>query len=264
MVLLVALKLWKRGDAQFRNIIRQLSCLGLPLFLGCILLAWYNWARFGSLSETGMTYQLAGTNIQRHLDEMLSYRYIIQNSFNYFLVPFRINNQFPFIHSSMGSIKSIFSFYTLPDFYNTNPITGLIYVVPFIFFAFIAVFILISKKTQLSLQCSEEDKGHLQWIVLILAGPSVLAIAFLLFFFWAAMRYDADFMPMLLVLSMIGFWQWYISANEKKRKNYIAAAGIFLAGISLVMSTVLGVSGDIVLFQEKNPALFQWFDRFFK
>lgn len=263
IMLMVVYKLWKR-ESTLRNIAQKILCLGLPLLFGLIGLAWYNWARFGSLSETGLTYQLAGTYIQKHQDEMISYRYVIQNIFNYFLAPFRINNVFPFIHSNLGSIKAILPFYRLPGFYNTNPITGLIYVVPFTFFSLIAVYGSISKKTQILTQYTEEAKSQLQWIILTLAGSSLLTIILLLIFFWAAMRYVADFMPMLLVVSIIGFYQGYISVNEKNQKKCVAIAGVVLAGISLVMSTVLGLSGDIVLFQEKNPALFQWFNMFFK
>ena len=82
MILMVIYRLWQTRPVKLRDITHALLWLGLPLLSGLLLLASYNWARFGSLTETGLTYQLAGTYIQKHLDEMVSYRYIIQNFYN--------------------------------------------------------------------------------------------------------------------------------------------------------------------------------------
>ena len=264
MALTVTYWMWKKGIV-FRIFVERVLCLGLPLFLAGVLLAWYNQARFGSLSETGFSYMLVGhSNLRNQLDEVVSYRYMIQNLFNYFLVPFQLKNEFPFIFSNLGKIEPLFSFYTLPGLYSTNPITGLIYVVPFLFFSIIPVYALMSRKTRMFIHYTDEDKSVLRWIILTLAGSSLLALFLLLTFFWAAMRYAADFLPMLLTLSIIGFCLGYSVLKEKKQENYIAIAGISLAGISLVMSTILGLSGDIPVFQQANPAVLQWFSMFFE
>jgi hypothetical protein len=204
------------------------------------------------------------TNLRNQLGEVVSYRYILQNVFNYFLVPFQLKDEFPFIFSNLGKIQPLFSSYTLPGLYSTNPITGLIYVVPFIFFSFIPVYALISRKTRMFIQYSDEDKSVLRWIIFTLTGSSFLALILLLTFFWAAMRYAADFLPMLLTLSIIGFCQGYRALKEKKQEKYVAIAGISFAGISLVMSTILGLSGDIPVFQKANPAILEWFSIFFE
>jgi hypothetical protein len=264
MVLTVAYWIWKKGFV-FRIFVQKMLYLGLPLFLAGVLLAWYNLARFGSLSETGFSYMLVGhTNLRNQLGEVVSYRYIIQNSYNYFLVPFQLKDEFPFIFSNLGKIEPLFSSYALPGLYSTNPITGLIYVVPFIFFSLIPGFALISKETRMFRLYTDEDKCALRWIILTLAGSSLLALFLLLTFFWAAMRYVADFLPMLLTLSIIGFCQGYTALKEKKQEKYIAIAGISSAGISLVMSTILGLSGDIPVFTVANPAILEWFRMFFE
>jgi hypothetical protein len=264
VMLTVAYRIWKKG-LLFSIFVQKMLCLGWPLFLTGVLLAGYNLARFDSLSETGFSYMLVGhTNLRNQLGEVVSYRYIIQNLFNYFLVPFQLKSEFPFIFSNLGKIEPLFSSYSLPGLYSTNPITGLIYVVPFSFFSLIPVYALFSKRTRLFLQHTDEDKSVLRWIILTLAGSSLLALLLLLTFFWAAMRYIADFLPMLLTLSIIGFCQGYIALKERKQEKYIAIAGISLAGISLVMSTILGLSGDIPVFEEANPALLEWFSRFFE
>jgi hypothetical protein len=50
----------------------KLMALGMPMALSIVGLAWYNWARFGSLSETGFSYALAGVNLQAHYNELFS------------------------------------------------------------------------------------------------------------------------------------------------------------------------------------------------
>jgi hypothetical protein len=264
MVLTVAYRMWKK-DLVFKTFVQKMLCLGLPLFLAGVLLAWYNLARFDTLSETGFSYMLVGhTNLRSQLGEVVSYRYIIQNLFNYFLVPFQLESEFPFVFSNLGKIEPLFSSYTLPGLYSTNPITGLIYVVPFIVFALIAGYALISRKTRMFIPYSEEDKSVLRWIILTQAGSSLLALFLLLTFFWAAMRYAADFLPMLLTLSIIGFCLGYIALKEKNQEKYIAIAGISLAVLSLTMSTILGLSGDIPVFQKANPAVLEWFSMLFE
>ena len=114
------------------------------------------------------------------------------------------------------------------------------------------------------IQYTDEDKSVLKWIILTLAGSSLLALFLLLTFFWAAMRYVADFLPMLLTLSIIGFCLGYIALKETKQEKYIAIAGVSLAGISFGMSTILGLSGDIPVFQQANPAILEWFSMFFE
>jgi hypothetical protein len=114
------------------------------------------------------------------------------------------------------------------------------------------------------IQYTDEDKSILRWIICTLAASSLLALFLLLTFFWAAMRYAADFLPMLLTLSVIGFCQGYIALKEKNQEKYIAIAGISFAAISLAMSTILGLSGDIPVFQKANPAVLEWFSMFFE
>jgi hypothetical protein len=263
MMLMIAYQLWRREGTQFRDFAQSIVCLGLPLLLGLILLAWYNWARFGSFAETGFSYALAGTYIQKYADDMMSYRYIVQNFFNYFLAPFTVSDRFPFIHSNPGYTQPILPFYTMPAFYGTNAITGLLYVVPFALFSFVSLYRSVSRKAFLHTSRVDSDQSLLRWIVFTLSGSSVLALTVLLIFFWAAMRYVADFLPMLLIVSVVGFCQVYSTANDTRKKRSVAVAGIFLAGFSIAMSTVLGIADSIVFFREANPTLMEWLNTLF-
>jgi len=262
LMLMVIYQLCMNPPFSFGNLLRKALYLGSPVAIGLALLAWYNWARFGSLSETGFTYQLAGPYIQKHLHEVMSYKYIVQNVYNYFLVPPQMQDHFPFVFSNGGNIQSILPFLDLPDFYNTNPVTGLIYIVPFIFFSVLSV---VKRKTlhRAGIQPPETDP-HFVWLRRTLAGGVLIALFFLLVFFWAAMRYVMDFMPMLMLLSIIGYCQGYTSAKARGWERYMVAAGILIVGLSIVVSPLLGISSSLKLFERKNPALLSWFIELFE
>ena len=261
LMLMVIYQLCMNRPVSLGNLLKKALYLGSPVVIGLGLLAWYNWARFGSLSETGFSYALAGPYIQKHLHEVMSYRYFVQNIYNYFLAPPQMSDQFPFIFSSGGSIQSILPFLDLPDFYNTNPVTGLIYTVPFIFFSALSLF-KRNPSNPPDIQPGGTD-SQLVWLIRALSGGVLISLVFLLVFFWAAMRYVLDFMPMLMLLSMIGYCQGYTSAKARGWERYMAVAGILIAGLSIVVSPLLGISASLKLFGRKNPSMLNWFIELF-
>ena len=110
---------------------------------------------------------------------------------------------------------------------------------------------------------SSETSSELVWLVRSLAGAVFIAFVFLLVFFWAAMRYVLDFMPMLMLLSLIGYCQAYTAAKARGRERYIVVLGILLAVLSIMFSQLLGISSSLKLFERKNPAMLNWFMELF-
>jgi hypothetical protein len=93
---------------------------------------------------------------------------------------------------------------------------------------------------------ADSDKGQknmLNWVIIVLTGIPLLGFVFLLSFFWSAMRYLDDFVPSLILLGVIGFWQGYqlLLGKQKSTKLY-AVIGIVLAVCSIVNSTLLATS----------------------
>lgn len=91
------------------------------------------------------------------------------------------------------------------------------------------------------------DSEFFSWIIICLTGCWLAAFGVLQFFFWAAMRYMQDFMPALMMLSLIGFWQGYklLAPRPAARKLY-AVFGIVLAIASIIISTLLAISGHLI------------------
>jgi hypothetical protein len=227
----------------------SLFALSLPLFLGAVSLGWYNWERFGSITESGLYYQLTGgnVNLQKNYSNMLRPIYIYQNLYNYFLNPFRFKPQFPFIHVRYGNVYPVFSSYALPALYNSQHITGLFYIVPFVVFSLIPPLALLSgrfwKSPATSLLINHNDDIAYRWIILVLGASFLSIFAFLISFFWVAMRYMEDFMPSLIILSVIGFLQGYqMLAKKTVLRKYFTVFGIVLAIISIIVSGSVAIS----------------------
>ncbi len=218
----------------------KLFALGLPLLIGFLALGWYNWERFGSVTESGLYYQLAGINLQKNYGLLLDPGYFFQNLYNYLIHPFGFDSQFPFVRVDDGSIRPILPSHPLAELYSSQQMTGLLPSVPFAVFALIP----FTRSSIVKFKGQNQRAGiTLPWAVWILSASFLVAFIFLMFFFWSAMRYLQDFMPCLLALSVIGFWQGYalLAPDSAVRKMY-AVLGACLAGISILVSILLAVS----------------------
>jgi len=242
MTFMLANQILRMKQTFFQKIVK-LTALGMPLIFGVTCLGWYNWARFDSVTESGLYYQFASNNLQKHYNDLLGLKYVFQNLYNYLLNPFAVNLQFPFLSLQLGKSKAIFSFHALPAIYSSQLITGLIFAVPFTLFAFVSFGAVFSNIFKRKLVEDADDAPIFNWIIATLSGSALTAFSFLMMFFWAAMRYAEDFMPSLIMLSVIGFWQGYSLLSHKllARKVYVAF-GLLLASITIVVSTLLAIS----------------------
>lgn len=247
--LMVALTaLWIiRANAGSSAKAAKLVWLGLPFVAVGAGLAWYNWARFDSLTETGFSYALAGVDLQEHAGELFSGSYIIQNLYNYLLNPPRFTSAFPFVSILKGSQTSTLTFYKVPNFYYAQSITGLFFMFPFGVFGFVPPMILLKRSFQRKL-LEDNEQGLLAWIALILSSAFLTAFFTLTIFFWAGIRYAGDFIPVLTVLSALGFWQGYRFAEQNPLiKRLYALFGSMLAIASILVSTLLVISTNLGL-----------------
>jgi hypothetical protein len=251
---------------RFSRSIPVVLALGLTLAIGLAGLSWYNWARFGSIFETGITYQLAGPYLQKYQHDLFSPVYILQNIYNYLFIPPKIKSAFPFLIPIYGRLKPIISFIPLPKIYYSQEIAGYIFSSPFIVFAFIPVINLISRfKRQPTSITSEDDQHMFTWLTAGLLGSFLVGFTFFLVFFWVAMRYFLDFIPSLVLLSIIGFWQLYryYAGRPVGRFIYILVA-LGLIFISILASNLLALSINSGSFREFNPLLWRQLVNFFK
>ena len=240
IIFILTFWIFKTNTWSFKKATKLLLPLGLPLAFGFVCLGWYNWARFGSLTETGYYYQLAGPNLREHYNKLFSLTYIFQNLYNYLFNPIDFTLKFPFVFMLKGSETPIFFFYSLPDVYNAQPIAGLFYTFPFAIFA-VVPFFLLDLRRKANINC---DQMRLNLITISLGGSALIAFGLLLMFFWSGMRYWGDALPSLMSLSVIGFWQGYQSLSDYKSliTKLYAVFGALLASASILISTLLAIS----------------------
>jgi len=249
---MIAYRIWKTTHPSVINFAVKLIPLTLPVVLCLVCLGWYNWVRFGSVSETGFSYALAGVNLQKYHNLLFSPVYIIQNLYNYILkLPISMA-QFPFLRPEQGLKNELFGFYSLPEVYETSPVTGLLFIAPFLLFAIVPIVTLLIKTTRnASSELIEKDNGNdlINWIITSLLGAFSSAFCLLLIFFWAAMRYLGDFMPALTMISVFGFWRGYQSFGQKPiNRRIYATVGIIVAIATIIINILLSLSVQHVSF----------------
>jgi len=233
-----------------------LASIGLPLVLGIGIWGLYNWARFDSFFETGFYYELAWPNLQKYNDQLFSPVYVLPNLYNYLFMAPSITDTFPFIRSVQGAGAAKFPSISLPEIYFTRGLTGIVYSTPFMLFASILLFPHIRKRKQ---DNNNQDNDLFKWTVISLWGSFFTGLATFVSYFWVETRFLLDFMPPLVLLSIIGFWQGYLFLLDKpiSRILYVAIA-IGLIVISIMIGNLLALSAHRGGFKEFNPVLWQY------
>lgn len=243
--IITALWIIREGVGSVAKILK-LTSLGLPLLVGGIGLGWYNWARFGSITETGLFYQLAGINIQKHSNELFSGSNIIQNLYNYLFSAPGFTSNFPFVAMLQTNKNIDLPFYTSPAFYFAEPMTGLLYLFPFAVFAMLPLIGLLSdlfNRHRETPSPQSERQGPLTWLTLNLIVSCFTSFFWIVLYFWAGMRHLGDLLPLLNVLCGIGFWQGYhLSAHKPAIKTLYLLSAMILASISILMGILLPIS----------------------
>jgi len=241
------------------------SALGMfvPISLGLAALAWYNWARFGSILETGIRYQLALLPIQEYGRYIFSGKYALQNAFNYLLMPPKVRYNFPYLWPQMGVRSPILPKVLLSPLFFAEQVTGLVYTAPFLLLALVP----LACQGPKSAAVRREAAGGPQWkwLVAALSGSSLLGFGFFLIFFWASERYKLDFLPSAMLLAVLGFWQ----LSERWRPRSLAQStaiciGVGLGAASVIVSTLLAIAENANAFRTLNPVLWMQLNNLFR
>jgi hypothetical protein len=185
--------------------------------------------------------------------------YIIQNLYNYLLIPPRLKSAFPFLIPVYGNLKPILSFFSLPSIYYSQEITGYLFNAPFILLAVVpAVGLLSNLRRQPKSSMNEGDRSLFNWLLTGLLGSFLIGFAFFLVFFWVATRYFTDFIPTLVLLSVIGFWQLHLHFARRPVSLFVFTLGGFaLIAISVIASNLIALSLNSGRFRSFDPVLWR-------
>lgn len=267
----------KSSDA-WRRKAAQATALGLPLLLGLAALLMYNQARFGNPFEFGVRYQLTGLNVNRDVATVFSGRNVPVNLYNYLFTPVTRLSVFPYIKPQWSSSTfPLLSWLTRQfpglrpwqsEIYYPEQVTGLIYVLPLGVFG-LAAWVLADRRRRPDPVAGhtpgtdDPPSGRIGALVGTLTAGAILAGVPSLTAGFATMRYMAEVVPSLVVLSAVGAWEWLADRRRSGAGGGWLLILIWAAALASVgASLLLAVTGYDRRFELLNPVLFDRIVRF--
>ena len=242
------------------------------IFLGLILLAWYNYARFGDIFEFGHRYQLTYWGIENPYKDLFSWRNIIPNLYNYFLNGYRTLNVFPFIKPLWGKSGLPAIRATAGATYRVEQVTGILITSPLIVIGCIPV-IQILRRVWTRLDESINSIGikitdfNLLDVNILYTGMLIVTVALLLpltLISFNSMRYLLDFSFSASLTAAIGIGLTLRSNHiSMMLKGFIVILVIFCSLYSSIVGILLGITSYGARFEHLNPELFEQITRFF-
>ncbi len=216
----------------------------LPLTLGAIGYASYNYARFDSFTEFGLHYQLTSYNLHELLGETFSLSYVPPNLYKTLFNPLETRETFPYIIPNRWAGPNWLEG-NYPSFYLllAEAITGIFTASPFMLFILLAGL--------------NKDKNF-RWILISLAGSSFLVFLTLQVFFFTTMRYLLDLVPTLSFLAVTGFWQGLAQSKTRPIARWIFSIfALALLIYTIALGLILPISGHLESYRVFNPALLE-------
>ena len=246
--------------ANKRDVWKSLLMMILPILISLAAMGWYNWARFDSLLEFGLHYQLTLTDLRK--TQLFSLTYLPSNLYGYIFYGFDLQNMFPFLVADNPMHPIIFPNITPSVLFEQT--TGILWTSPFLLFALIPLISLIKEAYP---KKSSEQNNLLRWVNLGLIGSTFLLFSTILLYFYQTMRFLADVTPQLALLSGIGFWQGlrYFKMRQNKFQSAYRYAAILLVIASCSISFLLAILSYRYTnrFDKYNPALLSVIIHFF-
>ena len=261
IMMIITRDLTRQGNIPaWDKIAKSILGLGLPIAFALSGIAWYNFARFESIFEFGLYYQLlGGVDLQSFYDSIFSMQFVPQNIYNYLFAPFRQIKRFPFIVPELGLKEAIFSFQTVPPQYTTERITGLFRSSPILASVFCPLIVLFGNKLKIRGRVAKvhqtEDESIFRWLILSLTASSVLGFIPVAMYYWAANRFVADFMSPLSVLAIIGMWIFYSNLSTNGYLKPWIVLGIVALSLFSIMINLFLLS-DVQRISVQNPELY--------
>ena len=241
LVLTVLFHVWKEKKLYHPGkLVLTLSAIIVPLLILMVGLGWYNYARFGSITEFGLRYQLAQVDYQK-FTKVFSTDYLHENFQNYFLKPFSTLPRFPFLRA----IETI---------YSNERITGLLYTTPFFLIILIPLGRLIFSGSILETIHEAVRKGlpSESWLALGLAGSSLILLSIILLYYYPAVRFTEEFMPSMMLLAAMSLGTGYeiLKENPAFRKTYL----LFVVSL-VIYSIIVSMLSTVPLNRTKSVLL---------
>ncbi len=236
---------------------RILSNLYLPLIVGAMLIAWYNWARFDFPLEFGLRYQITTFNLNEKVNLIFHSDYFFLNLYAYLLQPFALIPKFPFLQPVVFSSALHEHGIAQPGIYYAGRLTGLIVSAPFLILGLIP---LRAKKGFAPAHLSAPEAGQpYRRVVALLTCSCLTSFITLLFYFTAQERFLVDTISQITLLAILGYWTMIsrVQQSPSARLRISVSLAQALLIFTICASLLLAVSSETDRMQTLNPALFE-------
>jgi hypothetical protein len=200
-VALAAITLWyvRRGAECRARKWNAAFALMLPMAAGLAILAWYNFARFGSILESGESYQVNRISEPgMWASGFISPANVIPNLMVYLFMPPYHTHGFPYLLAVSRQLW-LGGVFAIRQRLVTDPIVGLAWTQPFLILGFLAI------PWRRSQNPGVPDERPLKWLRAALLAGAALGFAPPLSMNFTSTRYLLDGLPCLSILAAIGF-----------------------------------------------------------
>jgi tetratricopeptide (TPR) repeat protein len=229
ILLVPVIQAWRErvGSGSWPRVIILFAAAVVPITLVGLGLMLYNDLRFGNPLEFGWHYQLNQTD--QATTRQFSPHYIWFNFWFYFLQPFGLTAHFPFL-------KSI-PLPSLPSGHYARIISACGAILTAYPLVLLALAVPLAWKGK-----PPQTVSSLRWFVFALVSLFITVSFTLCLFFATNIRYEWDFLPELLILSMIGFLGVERAVLQARREASMVRWGwCLLLMYSLVFSILLNI-----------------------
>lgn len=264
LVLAVVWRTLALGRGGAGRIKSTLAGMLLPLILGGAGLLWYNAARFGNPFETGIRYQLGIPQFPHTLAQFFSAVNFFPNLFGYLARAPLFEAEFPFV--IVPFVKEIDWpwFIRLPEhFIYHEPQAGVLFGFPLIFFGLIPGVKLLRIAGECLRRAAWTKSLRMQalsfenWWGLTLLGSLLLQLLLLLLYFFSAIRYQVELVPVGFLPACLGIWQAERTFDMHPRwRRIFWLAVTVLAIFTLTVGLLGGLSAGDQRFEANNPELY--------
>jgi hypothetical protein len=239
---------WRRDRTGPRRSLAPLAVAALgPFVLVGIALAVYNHARFGSFTDFGQRWQLAGSDQTKKA--FFDPAYLPAGLWDYLVAPARLRVAFPFFYLPPPPRPP----FPYPAGYeNVEPTSGMLANLPFLWLLLAAPFGLRGRPAALR---------AVVWGGVAIAAALVVFLAMVL---WSTTnRYEMDFATFLLIPSALAWFAALGRARRRRARRVLQTAGVVLASAAMVVAVAVSFVGEKGLLQNLHPGTFAALQRFF-
>ena len=217
-----------------------------PLAACGVILAAYNALRFGSITEFGQHYQLAGIDVTKRTIGDPSY--VLPGTWFYVLARAHITAAFPFFHlppppeSYPGTLSSGYD--------GIEPTGGLLSNVPITALALVPWLVFRAQADRV-----------LRWLTTTLVLVGIAMILLLSYTIWGvSMRYEVDFATLLLIPSVL---TWFALSRTAKRliRWTVKAVGSVALVWAVAFGLATGMTGYYNSLLAAQPGTYEFFER---